>query len=103
MENPIIIIENNALTTESANQIAELVKEQKRLADMLSNVKDELYKILVEEDIKQIKVDGLTINRIDPTSPIQFDEKRFKEEQTKLYNEYCKVGSRKGYAKIEVK
>lgn len=101
MEN-IIIVENQALAETTKKRLIKIEKKIKELEMLQEQYKQELYELMVEEDIKEFSSPELKITRVDPTTSIQFDSAKFKKEHLDLYNAYQKVIARKGYVKISL-
>lgn len=117
-------LKENSLLTEEDFQPAELVAisnkmlllesrlaEFKVIQEQYDDMKDKLYRAMVEYDVKSWEtLNGTKITRVDPSKTDKkvitvFDEAGFREDYPDLYDMYCHeekktVSNRRGYVKI---
>lgn len=120
----LVRLKENSLLTEEDFQPAELVAisnkmlmlesrlaEFKVIQEQYDDMKDKLYRAMVEHDVKSWEtLNGTKITRIDPSKADKkeitvFDEETFREDFPDLHDMYCHtekktVSSRRGYVKI---
>lgn len=72
----------------------------KHLESQEKELKDMLYEKMTENDIKKIETPFFVVNRILPTKSKRFDSKRFKVDNSDLYQQYEVESERKGYIKL---
>lgn len=90
--------------------VTSLLAEIKEREDAVNTFKTRLYDFLVEKNIKSIKNDAWSITRVDPTTTIQFDSKKYLDDfaqkhpiqYKKLRAQYDKKVSKKGYVSIKL-
>ncbi len=90
---------NNRITT-----LENKLKEYKAIEQEQKDLKEKLYELMLEKNIKGFKNDVVSISRVLPTTSTTetLDIERIKEEHPRLYKEYKieKTTNRKGYVKI---
>lgn len=92
------------------DSITALLTEIKQREATVEAFKAKLYDFLTEKNVKSIKNDSWSITRVDPTTSISFDSKKFLNEYAakhpKLYKrlraEYDRTTNKKGYVAIKI-
>lgn len=90
--------------------ITTMLAEIKQREELVNAFKTKLYDFLVEKNIKSIKNDAWSITRVDATTSVQFDSKKYLEEfatshprqYKKLREKYDKKVNKKGYVSIKL-
>ena len=81
--------------------------EYKKIEDEYKTLKEKMYKLMIENDIKSFKNDSITITRINPTTinKVSLNEKLLKDENPMIYEKYMieKITNKKGYVLIKIK
>lgn len=93
------------------DDVTVMLSEIKTREDAVNAFKARLYDFLVEKGIKSIKNDSWSIIRVDPTTSVQFDAKRYLEDYAAkhpkkyktLRKDYDKTVAKKGFVSIKVK
>lgn len=96
---------------ETFNTMAGLLAEIKEREEKVEAFKAKLFDFLTSHDIKQIKNEAFTITRVDATTSVTFDAKRYLEEleaahpvkAKRLRKQYEKRTNKKGFAKITIR
>lgn len=83
-------------------EVARIETEVKRMQETQKLMKDGLYKLMEEANVKSWTGSKLKLTRVLPTTGKTFDAKRFEEEHPDLYKEYLKDSTRSGSLKITV-
>lgn len=84
-------LNNNLILNEKTEQkLISLISKQKELEEKMKEIKDNLLQELINNDIKSIKTDNLTITVKEGYDRETFDTKRLKQEDENLYNKYVK-------------
>lgn len=91
--------------------ITTLLTEIKQREATVEAFKAKLYEFLQSKNIKSIKNDSWSITRVDPTTSVQFDSKRYLDDYAhdhpKLYKKmrekYEKKVNKKGFVSIKIK
>lgn len=91
--------------------ITNVLREIKEREAQVEEFKKKIYEFFNEHGIKSVKSEAFTITRIDPTTSVSFDYKKFLEDYKvkyprkykKLIKEFEKVTNKRGYAMIKVK
>lgn len=102
----LIKIENGIALLDNAEFVNEFIKEQK-LVDALNESikikKEMLLKEMEDKNILKIDTDTLNINYIAPSERETFDSKKFREENSDLYDEYVKFSPVKSSIRVKLK
>lgn len=102
----LIKIENGIALLDNAEFVNEFIKEQK-LVDALNESikikKEMLLKEMEDKNILKIDTDTLNINYIAPSERETFDSKKFREENSDLYDEYVKFSPVKSSVRVKLK
>ena len=93
------------------DEVTAMLSEIKTREDAVNAFKQKLYDFLTEKGIKSIKNDAWSITRVDPTTAVQFDAKRYLDEYAQkhpkkyktLRKEYDKTVTKKGFVSIKLK
>lgn len=93
------------------DSITTLLTEIKQREATVEAFKAKLYEFLQSKNIKSIKNDSWSITRVDPTTLVQFDSKRYLDDYAhdhpKLYKKmrekYGKRVNKKGFVSIKIK
>lgn len=93
------------------DHITTLLTEIKERENAVNEFKERLYEFLVTKNVKGIKCDAWSVTRVDPTTSVQFDAKRFLQDfeqehplkYKKIRSEYDKKVSKRGYVVIKIK
>ena len=83
-------------------EVARIEVEVKRMQETQKLMKDGLYKLMEEANVKSWTGSRLKLTRVLPTTGKTFDSKRFEEEHPDIYKKYLKDTSRAGSLKITV-
>lgn len=81
-------------------EVARIEGEVKRLQETQKMMKDGLYKLMEEANVKSWSGSKIKLTRVLPTKGKTFDSKRFEQEHPELYKEYLKDSERSGSLKI---
>ena len=105
--NEMIKVENNeiVLAEEVTKELKKFQKAKLKMDLMQEQLKEEL-KVAMENNgiTKWVSQDGtIVVNYIPETISKRLDQKRLKEEQEDIYNEYLKDTTIKSYVKLVVK
>lgn len=85
------------------SEIAGMVAQQKAIDDKMSKLKEGLYNLMEQYNVKSWKGDEVTITRVLPSVSVSLDSKKVKESHPEVYSECIKETKRKGSLKITVK
>ena len=88
---------------ERFKSVADCLKKMNELDEKVKKFKDDIYKLMSEQDIKSVKNDYFTLSRIDATAVQNFDSRAFREDHKTLYKKYLVEVEKKGYAKLALK
>lgn len=91
--------------------VSQALKEIKEREKFIEDFKVRLYDFMLEQKIKSVKNDEWSITRIDPSTAVSFDSKRFMDDYRaahpraakKMQEKYKKEVSRKGCVQIKIK
>lgn len=104
-EQEFMAIGQNELTI-VAQQVEKLelqIANFKKIEEQYKAMKDKLYQLMEEYDIKKWETDKVIFTRIPPTVSKTFDTARFKKEHPEIVEQYQKESKKKGYVKISLK
>ncbi len=103
--NELVKLENGkyGLVKDAVDTITTIENEIKKLKEMQDNYKEQLLKVMEENDILKIEIPELTITRKAPTTRETLDSKALKEDMPEIYDEYVKISDVKGSITIKVK
>lgn len=88
--NIIIASEGNELTTETMKSIAELKHLEAVVKDAVKKLNEDLKAYMVENGLKKIESEDISISYIEPTTRETLDTKKLKAECPDIYDEYVK-------------
>ncbi len=75
----------------------------KKLEEQYKAMKDKLYQLMEEYDVKKWETDRVVITRVLPGKRESFDSTRFKKEHPELAQQYIKVSPTAGSVRIKLK
>lgn len=103
--NELVKLENGeyGLVKDAVDTITTIENEIKKLKEMQDNYKEQLLKVMEENDILKIEIPELTITRKAPTTRETLDSKALKADMPEIYDEYVKISDVKGSITIKVK
>lgn len=103
--NELVKLENGkyGLVKDAVDTITTVENEIKKLKEMQDNYKEQLLKVMEENDILKIEIPELTITRKAPTTRETLDSKALKADMPEIYDEYVKISDVKGSITIKVK
>lgn len=103
--NELVKLENGkyGLVKDAVDTITTVENEIKKLKEMQDNYKEQLLKVMEENDILKIEIPELTITRKAPTTRETLDSKALKEDMPEIYDEYVKISDVKGSITIKLK
>ena len=84
-------------------QISLMVAQQKAIDARMSKLKEGLYTLMEQYNVKSWKGSNVTITRVLPSVSVSLDSKKVKENYLEVYNACVKETKRKGSLKITVK
>lgn len=84
------------------SEVARIETEVKRLQETQKLLRDGLYKLMEDANVKSWSGSKVKLTRVLPTTGKTFDSKRFEQEHPELYKEYLKESVRSGTLKITV-
>lgn len=102
----LIKIENGIVLLDNAEFVNEFIKEQKLMDALNESIKikkEMLLKEMEDKNILKIDTDTLNINYIAPSERETFDSKKFREENSDLYDEYVKFSPVKSFIRVKLK
>lgn len=99
----LIKLENGDLLEKAKLNIALVEKEMKKLKEIQEEYKEELIKIMEENNLIKLDNDLFTISYVGATTKETFDSKTFREENEDLYNDYIKFSDVKSSIRIKLK
>lgn len=101
MENLIKIEEGTAvLAPDTADRIASLTKEAKKLEEALKEIKSRLFEEMKAQNVLKIDMPNLVITYVAETTTESLDSKALKKDLPEIYNEYVTEKPRAGYVKL---
>lgn len=94
----LIKVENEIgiLDTEVSKKVAEF---EKAIKELKQNILTEME----NKNILKLETDDLTITYIAPAEKETFDSKKFRKENSDLYDEYVKFSPVKSFIRVKVK
>lgn len=103
--NELVKLENGkyGLVKDAVDTITTVENEIKKLKEMQDNYKEQLLKVMEENDILKIEIPELTITRKAPTTRETLDSKSLKADMPEIYDEYVKISDVKGSITIKLK
>lgn len=101
----LIKVENEIgiLDTEVSKKVAEFEKTLKEIKEKEEELKQNILTEMENKNILKLETDDLTITYIAPAERETFDSKRFREENSDLYDEYVKFSPVKSSIRVKVK
>lgn len=91
------------LVEDAVATITTIENEIKRLKEIQDNYKEQLLKVMEQQDILKIDIPELTITRKAPTTRESLDTKTLREDFPNIYDAYVKISNVKGSLTIKVK
>lgn len=91
------------LVDDAVATITTIENEIKRLKEIQDNYKEQLLKVMEQQDILKIDIPELTITRKAPTTRESLDTKTLREDFPNIYDAYVKISNVKGSLTIKVK
>ena len=101
----LIKVENEIgiLDTEVSKKVAEFEKALKEIKEKEEELKQNILTEMENKNILKLETDDLTITYIAPAERETFDSKKFREENSDLYDEYVKFSPIKSSIRVKVK
>lgn len=101
----LIKVENEIgiLDTEVSKKVAEFEKALKEIKEKEEKLKQNILSEMEIKNILKLETDDLTITYIAPAERETFDSKKFREENSDLYDEYVKFSPVKSSIRVKVK
>ncbi len=101
----LIKVENEIgiLDTEVSKKVAEFEKAIKEIKEKEEKLKQNILSEMESKNILKLETDDLTITYIAPAERETFDSKKFREENSDLYDEYVKFSPVKSSIRVKVK
>lgn len=101
----LIKVENEIgiLDTEVSKKVAEFEKALKEIKEKEEKLKQNILSEMESKNILKLETDDLTITYIAPAERETFDSKKFREENSDLYDEYVKFSPVKSSIRVKVK
>lgn len=101
----LIKVENEIgiLDTEVSKKVAEFKKAIKEIKEKEEELKQNILSEMESKNILKLETDDLTITYIAPAERETFDSKKFREENSDLYDEYVKFSPVKSSIRVKVK
>lgn len=101
----LIKVENEIgiLDTEVSKKVAEFEKAIKEIKEKEEELKQNILTEMENKNILKLETDDLTITYIAPAEKETFDSKKFREENSDLYDEYVKFSPIKSSIRVKVK
>lgn len=97
-----ITLVNNNLPDEVRKKIIEQKLEFEQKEREWKETKDALFKMLEENNIKKLVLDGITITYKDEYTRESFSTKKFKKDHPDMYDEYTTISTIKPSILIDV-
>lgn len=88
---------------EVLEKIKFIITEKKILEDKEKELKAEIEKAMIENNVKKFSNDVISISYVEPTAMETFDSAKFKKENPTLASKYVKLSPKAGYVKITIK
>lgn len=101
----LIKVENEIgiLDTEVSKKVAEFEKAIKEIKEKEEELKQNILTEMENKNILKLETDDLMITYIAPAERETFDNKRFREDNPDLYDEYVKFSPVKSSIRVKVK
>lgn len=101
----LIKVENEIgiLDTEVSKKVAEFEKAIKEIKEKEEELKQNILSEMESKNILKLETDDLTITYNAPSERETFDSKKFREENSDLYDEYVKFSPVKSSIRVKVK
>jgi hypothetical protein len=101
----LIKVENGIgiLNVEVSKNIAEFEKVIKELKEREEEIKLNILAEMESKNLLKLETDDLMITYIAPSERETFDSKKFREENSDLYDEYVKFSPVKSSIRVKVK
>lgn len=101
----LIKVENEIgiLDTEVSKKVAEFEKAIKEIKEKEEELKQNILSEMENKNILKLETDDLMITYIAPAERETFDSKKFREENSDLYDEYVKFSPVKSSIRVKVK
>jgi regulator of replication initiation timing len=101
----LIKVENEIgiLDTEVSKKVAEFEKAIKEIKEKEEELKQNILTEMENKNILKLETDDLMITYIAPAERETFDSKKFREENSDLYDEYVKFSPVKSSIRVKVK
>ena len=101
----LIKVENGIgiLNAEVSKNIAKFEKVIKEIKEKEEELKQNILTEMENKNILKLETDDLTITYIAPAERETFDSKKFREENSDLYDEYVKFSPVKSSIRVKVK
>lgn len=103
MNEIVVIGDRGLLNPEISDKIADFEKKIKKLKEQEDLLKQSILEEMEAKGIVKIENDDLLINYIAPTDREVFDNKKLREDNPDLYDEYVKISKVKASIRIKVK
>lgn len=81
----------------------KLEKQKKDIEQQENELRKKLLTTMKKNNITKIENDNILISYVDETTREDFDKKKLKQEQPKVYNKYIKIVSVKSSLRIKLK
>ena len=91
-----------ARLSEVEGEIVRIETEMKVWKERQEDLKQGLYKLMEEHDVKSFTGGKIKLTRVLPTTSESIDSKRLREEQPEIYAKYTKKTQRNGSLKITI-
>lgn len=91
------------LDTEVSKKVAEFEKAIKEIKEKEEELKQNILTEMENKNILKLETDDLMITYIAPAERETFDSKKFREENSDLYDEYVKFSPVKSSIRVKVK
>lgn len=101
VENGIGIL--NAEVSKNIAKFEKAIKAIKEIKEKEEELKQNILTEMENKNILKLETDDLTITYIAPAERETFDSKRFREENSDLYDEYVKFSPVKSSIRVKVK
>jgi putative phage-type endonuclease len=92
-----------SIVAKQVEKIEMQIANFKKVEEVYKTLKQRLYELMEEYDVKKWETDHVVITRILPTVSKTFDTARFKKEHPELVEQYQKETKKNGYVKITFK
>lgn len=95
------------LLEQCETEFAEYIDELNRRNDEIAGLKERLYEVMTEKQIKKLEGERLTFSLVSPSTTKGLDLKLLEATQPQLFaelhNQYGKDTNRKGYVRLTTK